>query len=212
MERPLINATVIEANDQPLATWRGGTTQAIYAEPAETLSNMTAAQLWVGTATIERDGPYSVFANRMRIHLPMRGNGLQLHFQEPTETITLPTLEQATFPGDRPLTVTLLNGTVEAFNLIFQPTVQAAVRVIHLMQAASITIPQAVAQRQIFYMVAGTCNIAQTACTPVRMAHGAALVGALDEGYELTCTGAPATIIHTTIWNTAILNTAIASL
>ncbi|MEZ4679358.1 MAG: hypothetical protein R2932_34575 [Caldilineaceae bacterium] len=35
----------------------------------------------------------------------IRGNGLQLHFQDPTETITLPTLEQATFPGDRPLTV-----------------------------------------------------------------------------------------------------------
>ncbi|MCB0185457.1 MAG: hypothetical protein KDE31_14405, partial [Caldilineaceae bacterium] len=62
MARPLANATLIEGHEQPPATWRGGTTRAIYAFPAETLGNLAAAQLWVGTATIERDGPYSVFA------------------------------------------------------------------------------------------------------------------------------------------------------
>jgi environmental stress-induced protein Ves len=126
------HSAVIRTADQPVATWRGGIIRAIVAEPPTKLGDLAAAHLWAGTATIERDGPYSVFANRMRIHLPLRGNGLQLHFQEPTETIVLAPFDQATFAGDRPLTVTLVDGAVEAFNLIFAPTVAAELTVYRL--------------------------------------------------------------------------------
>ncbi len=132
---------VLRATDQPLATWRGGTTRAVYAYPAETLGALAQAHFWVGIALIERDGPYSVFANRTRIHMPVRGKGLHLHFQDPTESTTLHAFDQATFAGDRPLAVTLIDGAVEAFNLIFHPSVQAHLQVITLTDAP-MSIPQ----------------------------------------------------------------------
>jgi environmental stress-induced protein Ves len=162
----MTTGTLIPATDQPLATWRGGTTRAIYAYPAETLSALAQAHFWVGTALIERDGPYSVFANRTRIHMPVRGKGLHLHFQDPTESTTLHTFDQATFAGDRPLAVTLVDGPVEAFNLIFHPSVQAHLQVLTL-TAASMSIPpshlagSALSSPaiQVVYAVNGTCDV-----------------------------------------------------
>lgn len=123
-------SAIIRHKDQPAGQWTGGTTNAIYAYPPATLGAMAQARLWIGTAAIVRSAPYSHFANRQRVHLPIRGNGLQLHFQEPTETVTVPTFAQARFAGDRPLQAALIDGPVEAFNLIFAPDVVATVRVI----------------------------------------------------------------------------------
>jgi environmental stress-induced protein Ves len=163
-------AMIIRANDQPAATWRGGTTRTIYAYPADTRARLASAHLWAGTATIERDGPYSVFTNRTRIHLPVRGNGLHLHFQDPAETIVLPTFAQATFAGDRPLNVTLIDGPVAAFNLFFHPTVQAELQLLHLAPSVATTIPATEltsteptaaeqASVQILYAVNGCCIV-----------------------------------------------------
>lgn len=127
---------------------------------------MAQARLWIGTAAIVRAAPYSHFANRQRVHLPIRGNGLQLHFQGPTETVTLPTFAQARFAGDRPLQAALIDGPVEAFNLIFEPSVIAAVRVIHSdvttltlpLPAAAITAARAV---HVLYAVTGALTVGQ---------------------------------------------------
>lgn len=124
------SGTVIKRSTQLAGQWTGGTTNAIYAYPSTMLGAMAQARFWIGTAAIVRSAPYSHFANRQRVHLPVRGNGLQLHFQEPTETVTLPTFAQARFAGDRPVQAALIDGPVDAFNLIFAPDVAATVRVI----------------------------------------------------------------------------------
>ncbi len=189
----MTTGTMIRATDQPLATWRGGTTRAIYADPSETLGAMAQAHLWAGTAVIERDGPYSVFDNRTRIHLPVRGNGLRLHFQEPTETTPLETFSQATFAGDRPLDVTLVDGPVEAFNLIFHPTVEAEVEVLHLASTAAAislqcTVPLVSASRmavQIVYLVDGLCAVAQPGVEPLLLSPGDGYVCGVEEAVWL---------------------------
>ncbi len=162
----MMTGTLIRVTDQLLATWRGGTTRAIYADPAETLGAMAQAHFWVGTAIIERDGPYSVFANRTRIHMPVRGNGLHLHFEEPNESITLEDFTQATFAGDRPLAVSLIDGPVEAFNLIFAPGVQAYLQVISftavpmpLIQSRPVGTPPLSHSIQVIYAVTGICQV-----------------------------------------------------
>ena len=49
-------------------TWAGGTTSAIWACPAETLTAPARSHVWVGTATIDRDAPYSYFPHQERLH------------------------------------------------------------------------------------------------------------------------------------------------
>lgn len=124
------------------ATWTGGTTKAIYAYPPEKLGAMAQAQLWIGTAAITRSAPYSHFPLRQRIHLPIRGNGLHLHFQEPAETVTLTSFDQHHFRGDRPVQAELIDGRVEAFNLMFDATVLADVNVVRsLVDTLALTLP-----------------------------------------------------------------------
>jgi len=89
-------------------TWAGGTTSAIFAYPPETIGAPAHAQLWVGTAVIDRAAAYSCFPGRLRIHLPIHGNGIRLHFQNPAEVVALSTFAQHHFDGARPLRVTLV--------------------------------------------------------------------------------------------------------
>ena len=124
------------------ATWTGGTTKAIYAYPPEKLGAMAQAQLWIGTAAITQSAPYSHFPARQRIHLPMRGNGLHLHFQAPAETVTLTSFDQHHFRGDSPVHAELIDGPVEAFNLMFDATVLADLSVIRSAAASlALTLP-----------------------------------------------------------------------
>ena len=174
----------VHAAAQPVATWGGGITRAIYAYPPEHLTQLAAAHVWIGTATIERDCAYSVFPNRIRIHLPIRGNGLHLRFRQPDAAMDLHNFAQTTFAGDRPLDVTLLDGSVQAFNLIFHPAVQADLQVLHLTARAGRTPlaalpPGAVASKQtvrVIYAVNGACTCAEAGGRPVTLQAGDAFV------------------------------------
>jgi len=200
----MIKRTLIAADEQPLATWRGGTTRAIYAYPPAMLGAMAQAELWVGTAWIERDGPYTLFTDRTRIHLPMRGKGLQLHFEEPTASSTLETFAQATFAGDRPLQVTLVDGAVEAFNLIFQPTVQANLTVLHLQTTDDVTtLPQARSPLaapqialQILYLVDGHCTVEEPNGAPTQLSPADAYLCDATEEIRLGGLGANVTLLQ----------------
>ena len=183
---------LMRATDQPLAIWRGGTTRAIYAYPAETLGAMAQAHFWVGTAVIERDGPYSVFVNRTRIHMPVCGNGLHLHFQAPAESTTLHSFDQATFAGDRPLDVALIDGPVEAFNLIFAPGVQAHLQMISLTGAPMPITPPELAGSpplshgiQVIYAMNGTCQVESSAQT-AKLQPGDAFVCAVGTALRVS--------------------------
>jgi environmental stress-induced protein Ves len=124
--------TRVEQAAQAPGTWAGGTTSAIYAYPPESIGAPAAAQLWVGTATIERAAAYSHFPERLRIHLPIQGSGIRLHFQNPAEVVALSTFTQHSFDGARPVQVELVAGPVVAFNLIVQANVAAEVQVLRI--------------------------------------------------------------------------------
>jgi len=187
---------IVKRSEQLSATWRGGTTRAIYAYPPEQIDNLAAAHLWLGTATIARDGAYSVFAARTRIHLPMLGNGLRLHFQEPSEICLLKSFEQIRFAGDRPLAVTLVDGEIEAFNAIFHPSVHAEVdthqvsteqRMISLSSEplpsdTNGNVPLAL---QLLYAVNGSCVVALPNGESHMLAMGDAYIGGANEAIQL---------------------------
>lgn len=124
--------TRVEQAAQMLGTWAGGTTRAIYAYPPESIGALAGAQVWVGTAAIDRAAAYSHFAERTRVHVPIQGNGLRLHFQEPAEVVELGTFEQHRFDGARPVQAELIDSAIVAFNLIVQADVAAAVQVLHV--------------------------------------------------------------------------------
>jgi environmental stress-induced protein Ves len=113
-------------------TWAGGTSSAIYAYPPDAIGTMANARVWVATAVIEHDSPFSYFAKRTRVHMPIHGNGIVLHFQNPEETVRLETFDQHRFDGARPLQVTLKDGPIVAFNLIVETDVIAQAQVLRL--------------------------------------------------------------------------------
>ena len=124
--------THIDHAAQKPGTWAGGTTRAIYAYPPESIGTPANAQLWAGTAVIDRAAAYSFFPERTRIHMPIHGNGIRLHFQNPAEVVALSTFAQHCFDGARPVQVELVDGAIVAFNLIVQADVAAAVHVLHV--------------------------------------------------------------------------------
>ncbi|MDQ2998930.1 MAG: HutD family protein [Chloroflexota bacterium] len=124
--------TRVDQAAQPLGSWAGGTTSAIYAYPPESIGTPATAQLWVGTAVIDRASAYSFFPDRLRVHVPIHGNGIRLHFQNPAEVITLSTFAQQRFDGARPVMVELVDGAVIAFNLIVQTDIAAEVQVLQI--------------------------------------------------------------------------------
>lgn len=209
----MIRGTLIEHAAQPVATWRGGTTRAVYAHPVERLADLAAAHIWVGTATIERGGAYSVFPNRTRIHLPIRGHGLHLHFQQPDEAVTLLNFEQAIFAGDRPLEVTLVDGAVEAFNLIFHPTVQATLQVLNLTaDSSSATLPPMIAETdaaarvlQVVYVVNGSCTVSCAGAQAAVAQAGDAFVGELaHEIGAVVVNGIGDFVVATLVWSSLV--------
>jgi len=124
--------TRVDQAAQTLGSWAGGTTSAIYACPPDSIRTPATAQLWVGTAVIDRASAYSFFPQRLRVHLPIHGNGIRLHFQNPTEVVALSTFAQHRFDGARPVQVELVDGAVVAFNLIVQTDVAADVQVLQI--------------------------------------------------------------------------------
>ena len=81
---------------------------------------------------IERDTPFNHFAQRLRVHVPIHGNGINLHFQNPEETVKLKTFDQNRFDGARPLQITLNDGPIVAFNLIVEKDVIAQAQVLRV--------------------------------------------------------------------------------
>jgi environmental stress-induced protein Ves len=162
---------------QPPGTWAGGTTRAIYAYPSESIGTPATAQLWVGTAVIDRVAAYSFFPERTRIHVPIHGNGIRLHFQNPAEVVALGSFAQHRFDGARPVQVELIDGAIIAFNLIVHADVAAEIDVLHIgsqnlaleldrIPAAHTT--RAASVVQIVYAVTGTVALmlaAQSAIT-----------------------------------------------
>lgn len=124
--------TRIDHAAQTPGTWAGGTTRAIYAQPPEAIGTPANAQLWAGTAVIDRAAAYSFFPDRTRIHVPIHGNGIRLHFQNPAEVLALSTFAQHRFDGARPVQVELIDSPIVAFNLIVQADVTAEVHVLHI--------------------------------------------------------------------------------
>lgn len=106
-------------------TWAGGTIRAIWADPADAIGAPASARCWAGTAVIERNAPYSFFAGRYRLHLPIRGQGLLLQFRDPAEATRLARGEPYCFDGERPLDASLVDGPVVAFNLIYRADASA---------------------------------------------------------------------------------------
>jgi environmental stress-induced protein Ves len=130
MSSPTAIGTHIEQAAQALGIWAGGTTRAIYAYPPEAIGALANAQLWVGTAVIDRAAAYSYFPERTRVHVPIHGHGIRLHFRDPAEVIALSTFEQLRFDGARPVQAELVSGPIVAFNLIVQADVAAEVQVL----------------------------------------------------------------------------------
>jgi environmental stress-induced protein Ves len=127
-----ILSRVVRRVQQAEAEWRGGLTHAIYAFPPSALMTPAAAELWVGTAEIQSDAPYSNFAGQYRIHMPIKGAGIHLQFEQPRASQTLSAFQQISFDGGRPLYVSLLDGAVSAFNLIAQRHVSSSLIALEL--------------------------------------------------------------------------------
>lgn len=110
-------------------SWTGGATRAIWAEPTAAIASPATARCWAGTATIERDAPYSHFAGRYRLQVLIRGPELRLRFREPDEEVVLARGAQHQFDGARPVEAILPAGPVVAFNLIYRADVLATAMV-----------------------------------------------------------------------------------
>lgn len=110
-------------------SWAGGATRGIWAESTAAIAAPATACCWAGTATIERDAPYSHFAGRHRLQVLIRGPELRLRFREPDEEVVLARGAQHQFDGTRPVEAILPAGPVVAFNLIYRADVLATAMV-----------------------------------------------------------------------------------
>lgn len=166
-------------------TWAGGTTHMIAAHPPDAAQQIASAQLWVGTANIEQDAPYSFFSERMRIQIPVHGNGIKLHFQHPAEAVTLTHGEPYRFDGARPVQVALIDGPIRALNVIFHRSVIAKAHVVRLegnqqlSDLAPFTNASAAHQilLQIVYVICGSLAL--------RHAHDQAIMLHTDDAFVL---------------------------
>ena len=195
--------------------WAGGTTRGIWAEPADTIATPAAALWWVGTAVIERDAPYSFFAGRYRLHLPIHGDGLQLHFRDPSEEIVLARNTPHQFHGERSVEAILLDGPVVAFNLIYRADGIAEASVVTT-GADELVWPHSVLEQgvagtrapvRIAYSIAGALTISSDAEHRVTLASNDTLVVAAHQHADtppqlfLTASdSAPAIVILATLW------------
>ena len=187
-----MNGRVVRQSEQPRASWAGGATQALFAWPATALQSIRDAQAWAGTATIERNAPYSYLPSLQRVHMPISGNGLVLHFEQPTETTTLERLQQHRFDGARPLHAHLIDGPVLAFNLLARSDVTLDLDILHVTPerislVAEDTRPElhdlAV---QVVYVVSGMLTIEPSGQAPLDLGAGD---GYILEQHRLAGTG-----------------------
>ncbi|HEU5085887.1 MAG TPA: HutD family protein [Roseiflexaceae bacterium] len=176
-----MNGRVVRQSEQPRASWAGGITQALFAWPAAALQSIRDAQAWAGTATIERDAPYSYLPGLQRVHMPISGNGLVLHFERSTETTTLKRLQQHRFDGARPLHAHLIDGPVLAFNLLAHSDVTLDLGVLQVTpertRLTAGTQPELHARLvQVVYVVSGTLTIEPAGEAPLALDAGDAYV------------------------------------
>jgi environmental stress-induced protein Ves len=171
----------LEPADYLPGSWPGGSTRAIYADPPTALAAPAAARLWAGTATIERPAAYSYFPGRVRIHIPIRGNGLRLRFEAPDELVELASLDQHRFDGARPVRVELVNGPVEAFNLIVRADAVARAEVLRLelddiVALASPSDSMPAAAVRLVYVVSGAVTVGPPGQTALQLGPDATFV------------------------------------
>lgn len=199
-----IVGTHLTKADQMPGTWAGGTTRAIAAVPPEGLGGPAQARLWVGTAVIERAAPYSHFAGRARLQIPIRGNGIRLRFREPDELIELSTFAQHRFSGARPTHVELLDGPILALNLIAETAATMQAQVIHV-SAQPIALPSlgpATALR-VLYVATGTLVLSTAGGEALTLQEDEAFVLANPAPDSLTLTAPTlggAVLVGATLW------------
>lgn len=192
--------------------WAGGTTSAIWACPIEALTAPARAYVWVGTATIDRDAPYSHFPHQERLHIPVRGDGLRLHFRDPAEVVTLERGAQHRFSGERPVEAVLVGGPVAAFNLIYRQGVTATAQVVPIGPEPfewSCDRPQLVGEDQvvqIVYVISGHLAVGSQAYAPATLHPADAYVvgpgrmTAPEASVRLTPLDRPAEVVLATLW------------
>jgi environmental stress-induced protein Ves/GNAT superfamily N-acetyltransferase len=166
---------------QAVSPWRGGEVREIYKYPASADFGKGDYQLWVGTATIDRSADYSYFPDRYRLHMPITGNGIELHFREPEEVIRLESFEQYAFDGTRPLHARLIDGPITAFNLILKHDVSAsATPLVVGEQPLPVSIAPHSAGRAgtiyVIYAVAGVVHLSSAGNNTVHLAAGDAFI------------------------------------
>ena len=113
-------------------SWAGGSVHHLYSHPAATQLGDSNNLFTLNTATIERSVPYSDFAGYTRVHVPISGGRLRLHFQQPAATVELGRFQQHTFDGGRPLRAELVGEAVTAFNLIMRRKLEAVVSAVQV--------------------------------------------------------------------------------
>lgn len=106
-------------------SWAGGVTRGIWADPPDAIGAPAGARCWAGTATIERDAPYSHFAGLHRLQVVIGGPELRLRFREPEEEVLLARGAQYQFAGARPVHAMPADSSVVAFNLIYRADIIA---------------------------------------------------------------------------------------
>ncbi len=119
------------ATAEPTA-WPGGSVHPIYSYPVGTSPGDPSNLFTINTATIERSAPYSDFSGYTRVHVPISGGRLRLHFENPDETVELGRFQQHTFDGGRPLRAELVGEAVTAFNLILRRELEAVVSAVQV--------------------------------------------------------------------------------
>jgi environmental stress-induced protein Ves len=201
---------------QTPGTWAGGTTRAIYAYPPDPGLTPATALLWVGTAVIQQPAAYSYFPDRTRVHIPIHGNGIRLHFQAPAEVIALGTFDPHRFDGARPVQVELVDGPVVAFNLIAQTELTIQAQVIRVVAEATVPAfpsqlpPTQAAENmsvvRIVYAVNGAIAIriagseaAQLEPDDAFVLNPRPLLDMLDDRVELRCEAANAAVVTASI-------------
>jgi environmental stress-induced protein Ves/GNAT superfamily N-acetyltransferase len=166
---------------QAVSPWRGGEVREIYKYPASADFGAGDYHVWVGTATIERSADYSYFPARYRLHMPMTGNGIELHFREPEEVVHLAAYDLYQFDGARPLHARLVDGPITAFNLILKHAVSASVTPLMLDRRP---LPLSIAPRSpgragtlyVIYAVAGVVHLSSAGSHTIHLDAGDAFI------------------------------------
>jgi environmental stress-induced protein Ves len=197
-------------------TWAGGTTRAIYSYPPGPSLTSATALFWVGTAVIQQPAAYSYFPDRTRVHIPIHGNGIRLHFQAPAEVIALATFDRHRFDGARPVQVELVDGPVVAFNLIAQTELITQAQMIRVVADAAVPAfpsplpPTQAAENmsvvRVVYAVNSAITIrivgneaAQLEPGDAFVLHPRPLLDMLDDRVELRCEAAHAAVVTASI-------------